>query len=75
MKKVRLIAQARFLHNGQRVYRGILFTATEREAEELCALRFATLAPDQGDEGDEAQAREGKAPRNRYLRRDMRAVR
>ena len=42
-KRVRLVATARFLHDGRWVYPGVSITAGEAEAADLCALHFARV--------------------------------
>jgi hypothetical protein len=45
-KRVRLVATARFVHDGRWVYPGVNITAGEDEAADLCALGFASRAAD-----------------------------
>lgn len=71
---VRLVAAARFKHDGRQLYRGVEFEATEQEAEELITLRFATRALSaQAPAIASAPGSSRSRRKNTYRRRDMRA--
>ena len=79
-ERVRLVAAARYLHDGRLVHPGMEITAGEAEAADLCALGFARRAEDEmkpkpkPKQKPEAVPVVKKKPRKAgYKRRDMRA--
>jgi hypothetical protein len=62
-RKVRLVSAARHIYDGRPIHIGQEFEATEKDAEDLIAMHFATLAPNNGT----------LHVKNSYRRRDMKA--
>ena len=87
--KVHLRAEAVQMHNGVRLIRGDRFTASQEEAADLIALRFASVVPEEFaiptvadiqtkvespvKRGPGRPKKQDGDPVGRYRRRDLRA--